>query len=161
MRLSKNFSLKELTKSNTATRLGIDNTPTEEHIANLKKLCENVLQPLRDAIGLPIRITSGYRSEALNNAIGGSKTSDHSHGRAADIELIVEVHDENGRHTEEDNATLFDTIKELNLPYYQLIWEFGNDNQPNWVHVAYREQDPKQQDLKAVKIEGKTKYILL
>lgn len=153
MNLSKNFSLKEFTKSNTATRLGISNQPTEEHVENLKKLCVNVLQPLRDAIGLPLRITSGYRSEELNRAIGGSTTSDHSKGRAADLELYVDG--------EEDNAAIFNAIKELNLPYYQLIWEFGDDYQPNWVHVAYREEDPKQQDLKAVKIEGKTQYLLM
>jgi len=153
MKLSKNFSLREFTKSNTATRLGIDNSPTEEHIENLKKLCDNVLQPLRDALGLPLRITSGYRSEALNNAIGGSKTSDHSKGKAADLELYI-----NG---EEDNLALFKAIQELNLPYYQLISEFGTEEKPDWVHVAYREENPKQQNLRATKIDGKTKYILL
>lgn len=150
MQLSKNFNLREFTKSNTAARLGIDNNPTAEHIHNLATLCENILQPLRDALGKPIRITSGYRSEALNNAIGGSKTSDHSHGRAADLELWIDG--------EEDNAKLFHLIKNLELPFYQLIWEFGDEDQPNWVHVAYREDNVKKQCLKAVKEDGKTKY---
>ena len=86
MQLTKNFNLREFTKSNTAARKGIDNNPTAEHIHNLNDLCENILQPLRDSIDCSIRITSGYRSEALKTAIGGSKTSDHCFGRAADSE---------------------------------------------------------------------------
>ena len=150
MKLSKNFSLKEFTKSNTATRLGLDNEPTLEHIDNLISLCVNVLQPLRDALGLPIKLTSGYRSYALNKAINGSQKSDHSFGRAADVELYIDG--------VEDNAKLYNTIKELNLPFYQIIWEFGNDSQPSWVHIAYREDNVKRQCLKAYKEDGKTKY---
>ena len=85
MKLTKNFSLEELTRSDTAERKGIDNSPTAEHIHNLAALCENVLQPLRDKVKHSIRVTSGYRSEKLNNAIGGSKTSEHSFGKAADM----------------------------------------------------------------------------
>ena len=150
MQLTKNFSLREFTKSNTAARLGIDNTPTDEHIKNLALLCENVLQPLREALGQPIRITSGYRSEALNNSIGGSKTSDHSFGRAADLEFYVEG--------KEDNAKLYETIKLLNFDFYQVIWEFGDEEQPDWIHIAYRKDNPKKQCLRAVKEQGKTKY---
>lgn len=153
MKLSKNFSLSEFTKSNTASRRGIDNNPTAEHIHNLVDLCENVLQPLRDAVGVPIRITSGYRSEALNEAIGGSKTSDHSFGRAADCELWIDGY--------EDNAKLFNLVKSLDLDFYQMIWEFGDDEQPNWVHIAYRKDNIKKQCLKAYKEGGKTKYAVI
>ena len=150
MQLTKNFSLHEFTKSNTAARRGIDNNPTAEHIHNLVELCEHVLQPLRDAIGKSIRISSGYRSEALNEAIGGSKTSDHSFGRAADIELVV-----NGK---EDNMQLFKTIKNLDLPYKQLIYEFGDEDQPDWVHVAFEKGSERHEVLQAYKDNGKTKY---
>ncbi len=153
MQLTKNFSLHEFTKSNTAARRGIDNNPTAEHIHNLVELCEHVLQPLRDAIGKSIRISSGYRSEALNEAIGGSKTSDHCFGRAADIELII-----NGK---EDNAKLFKAIQALDLPVYQCIYEFGDEEQPDWIHVAFRKDNKKKQYLRAYKDNGKTKYSLI
>ena len=150
MQLTKNFNLREFTKSNTAARLGIKNDPTAEHIHNLAALCENVLQPLREALGQPIRITSGYRSEALNEAIGGSKTSDHSFGRAADLELYVEG--------KEDNASLFNVIKTLDLPFKQLIYEFGDEEQPDWVHVAFEKGSERHETLQAYKDKGKTKY---
>lgn len=154
MKLSNNFTLKEFTKSNTAQRRGIDNTPNEEHLDNLQKLVDNILQPLRDAAKLPIRITSGYRSKELNKAIGGSSFSDHSKGRAADLELYI-----NGK---EENAKLFNLIVSLNLPYYQIIWEYGDDNNPDWVHVAYREDNIRRQKLKAYRDEnGNTKYLEL
>ena len=151
MKLTKNFSLSEFTKSNTASRRGLDNNPTAEHIHNLVGLCEHILQPLRDYIGCSIRISSGYRGKALNEAIGGSKTSDHCNGNAADIELLI-----NG---EEDNARLYNAIKSLDLEFYQMIWEFGDDEQPNWIHIARREGNNKKQCLKAYKDNnGKTKY---
>jgi len=150
MKLTKNFSLSEFTKSNTATRRGIDNYPTAEHIRNLTGLCEYVLQPLRDAIGQSIRISSGYRGEELNRAIGGSSSSDHCNGNAADIELIIDG--------KEDNAKLFNTIKTLDLDFYQLIYEFGDDEQPDWVHIARRKDNNKKQCLRAYKDNGKTKY---
>ena len=155
MQLTKNFNLREFTKSNTAARKGIDNNPTAEHIHNLVDLCENVLQPLRDAIGCSIRITSGYRSAELNAAIGGASkngkpTSDHCFGRAADIELVIDG--------SEDNARLYNAIKNLDLPVYQVIWEFGDFFQPHWVHVAYRKDNVKKQYLRAYKEDGKTKY---
>jgi hypothetical protein len=150
MQLSKNFNLREFTKSNTALRLGIDNMPTAEHIHNIADLVTYILQPLRDALGVPVRITSGYRSEALNTAIGGSKTSDHSFGRAADLELWFEG--------KEENDVLYYKIKSLDLPFYQLIWEFGDEDQPNWVHVAYRKDNVKKQCLQAYKEDGRTKY---
>ena len=146
MKLSDNFTLAELTKSQTAKRLGIDNTPTPEQLENLIELCNKVLQPLRDAIG-PIRISSGLRVPALNKAIGGSKTSQHCaiNGAAADIDV-------------EDNKKVFDYIKD-NIQFDQLIWEFGDENQPDWVHVSYHYGKNRGQILRAVKKNGKTTYI--
>jgi len=146
MRLTKNFSLEELIQSNTAERLGINNEPNTEQLNNLKLLAEAILQPLRDAYGHSIGINSGLRNEALNKAIGGSKTSDHCKGLAADIKGF-------------DNFELFYLIIELKLPFKQLIWEFGNEDQPRWVHVALDLSDtPKREILVAKKINGKTVY---
>ena len=124
MKLSKNFSLIEFTESNTAIRNGIDNNPTAEHIHNLVDLCENVLQPLRDRIGSSIRVTSGYRSEALNTAIGGSKTSDHSHGRAADIKLVI-----NGVNISEE---LYHGIKAMKM---QCLKAYKEDNKTKYMNI--------------------------
>lgn len=145
MRLSKNFSLDELSKSTTAIRLGIDNTPSDIVITNLLELCEHVLQPLRDHIGESIKVSSGYRSPALNKKIGGSKTSQHCFGQAADISC--------GERT----AELFKYI-ENNLIFDQLIWEFGNDTNPDWVHVSYSTIKNRKQSLRAYKVNGKTVY---
>lgn len=145
MRLSKNFSLDELSKSTTAIRLGIDNTPSDIVITNLLELCEHVLQPLRDHIGESIKVSSGYRSPALNKKIGGSKTSQHCFGQAADISC--------GERT----AELFKYI-ENNLIFDQLIWEFGNDTNPDWVHVSYSTIKNRKQSLRAYKVNGKTIY---
>lgn len=150
MKLSNNFSLSEFTDSNTAERRGIDNSPTAEHIHNMVALCENVLQPLRERIGKSIRVSSGYRSEALNDAIGGSKTSEHSKGMAADIKLIV-----NG---ENQSQILYNTILAMDIPFRQMIWEFGDDDTPNWVHISFNQSDNKRQCLRAYKDNGKTKY---
>ena len=148
MKLTKNFSLDEMSKSMTAERLGIDNTPNDEIIKNLKLLCEKILQPLRDEIGSPIRVSSGYRSPALNTAIGGSsKTSDHIEGLAGDIS-----------NPSGDNKLLFDLIIEMDLPFKQLIWEFGDDKQPQWIHVSVDPLQPKNEVLKAYKKDGRTKY---
>lgn len=146
MKLSENFTLAELTKSSTAKRLGIENTPDPQQLENLVELCHKVLQPLREAIG-PIRISSGLRVPALNKAIGGSSTSQHCaiNGAAADIDI-------------DDNKKVFDYIKN-NLQFDQLIWEFGNEKQPDWVHVSYHYGHNRGQVLKAIKKDGKTKYI--
>lgn len=123
--LSKNFALEEFTKSNTAKRLGIDNTPGPIEIANIGALVINVLQPLRDAMGFPIIITSGYRSQALNEQISNAASdSQHTKGEAADI-------------VGQDKAKMFYYIKD-NLPFDQLIWEAGNSNEPQWIHVSYK-----------------------
>jgi len=151
MNLSANFSLKELTKSDTATRLGIDNTPNQETIDNLKMLCEKVLQPVREHFGKSVTVNSGYRSPELNSspAVGGSKTSDHCKGMAADIEIAGVA-----------NAELAQWIMN-NLTYSQLILEFYTQGIPDsgWVHVSYDPKNLKKQELTAVKVAGKTQYL--
>ena len=150
MQLSKNLSLSEVTRSETAKRRGISNMPTPEHIENFKKLAENVFQPIRDHFGVPIRISSGYRSKELNTAIGGSLSSQHCQGEAIDIDMDG---------TSITNAQIFNYIKE-NLEFDQLIWEFGTDTNPDWVHVSY-ESTGKQRKmmLKAVKKGNGTQYL--
>ena len=151
MKLSNNLSLSETTKSNTAIRRGIDNTPTDAHIENLKYLAEKVFQPLRDHFSSSIFVSSGYRSKGLNEAIGGSQRSFHSHGCALDLDM-------DGRSNKITNADIFTYIKE-NLPYSELIWEFGTDENPNWVHVAIAKGREDEKNTKiAYKVEGKTKY---
>jgi hypothetical protein len=149
MNLSANFSLKELIKSDTATRLGLDNTPDEATIESLKLLCENVLQPVREHFGKSVTVNSGYRSPESNAAVGGSKTSDHCKGQAADIEI-------DGI----SNPDLAHWIMD-NCDYTQLILEFYTQGQPNsgWVHVSYDPNNLKMQELTAVKVAGKTTYL--
>lgn len=149
MNLSANFTLKELTKSDTATRLGIDNTPDEAVIESLKLLCENVLQPVRYHFGKSVTVNSGYRSPESNAAVGGSKTSDHCKGQAADIEIEGI-----------SNPDLAHWIMD-NCDYTQLILEFYTQGQPNsgWVHVSYDPSNLKMQELTAVKVAGKTTYL--
>ncbi len=151
MKLSKNLSLNEVTKSNTAERRGIDNSPTEAHIKNLKYVAEEVFQPIRDNFGVPIYISSGYRSPALNEAIGGSPRSFHSHGMALDL-------DQDGRNRGVSNCDVFYFIKD-NLQFTELIWEFGDEYEPNWVHVAIAPGREDEKKIKiAEKINGKTQY---
>ena len=149
MNLSANFTLKELTKSDPATRLGLDNTPDEATIENLKLLCQEVLQPVREHFGKSVTVNSGYRSPESNAAVGGSKTSDHCKGQAADIEI-------DGIPNPELAKWIMD-----NLDYTQLILEFYTQGQPNsgWVHVSYDPNNIKMQELTAVKIAGKTTYL--
>jgi hypothetical protein len=149
MQLSENLSLAEVTRSETAKRKGISNMPTPEHIENFKKLAENIFQPIRKHFGKPIHISSGYRSAALNKAIGGSKTSQHCKGEAIDIDMDG---------TSITNAQVFNFIKD-NLNFDQLIWEFGTDKNPDWVHVSYNSTGKqRKQILKALKVNGKTSY---
>jgi zinc D-Ala-D-Ala carboxypeptidase len=145
MNLTKNFTLKEMCESTTAIRLGIDNTPSDIAIKSLLLLCKNVLQPLRDHIGESIKVSSGYRSPALNKKIGGSKSSQHCLGQAADISC--------GERT----AELYEYIKN-NLIFDQLIWEFGTDENPDWVHVSYSSTNNRKECLRAYKVNGKTVY---
>lgn len=150
MKLSKNLTLNEVVKSITAERLGIDNTPNDQEINNLKSIAENIFQPMRDHFGVPIGISSGFRCKKLNAAIGGSKTSQHMSGNALDIDA-----DMYGKIT---NKQVFDYIRD-NLDFDQLIWEFGNDENPSWVHVSYMDNDKnKKRVLKAYRLNGETRY---
>ena len=148
MQLSSNFSLQELTKSQTATRKGIDNTPSPEHQENLKLLCESVLQPVRDHFGKVVTISSGYRSPELCVAIGSKTTSQHAKGQAADFEIFGV-----------SNKALADYI-DSELHYDQLILEYWNESDPNsgWVHCSFSEGNNRKQYLRAYKEDGKTKY---
>jgi hypothetical protein len=151
MKLSKNLSLSEVTKSNTAIKKGIFNNPTHEHLDNLVKLAANIFQPIRDEFKTSIGISSGYRSKDLNNLIGGSKSSQHCFGEAIDLDADI--------YGGVTNAEIFNFIKE-NLIFDQLIWEFGTDEEPNWVHVSFISDEPnRMMILKAVKVKGRTKYI--
>jgi len=154
MKLSKNLSLKEVTKSITALRHGIDNTPDDQVINNLELIAKEIFQPTRDHFGVPIAVTSGYRSKELNQKIGGSTYSQHMAGEALDLDADVF-----GRIT---NADIFKFIY-THLEYDQLIWEFGDDEEPAWIHVSYKRKkgENRNRTLKAVKEDGKTTYILL
>ncbi len=147
MNLSENFTLAELTKSDTAIRKGIDNSPTDEHLENLKAVVQNVLQPVRDHFG-PVRVTSGYRSEALNDAIGGSSKSQHSKGQAVDFEV-----------SGVSNYDVACWIRD-NIEFDQLILEFYVSGDPNsgWVHCSYKDGDNREECLTATKENGKTVY---
>jgi hypothetical protein len=149
MNLTTNFSLHELTKSEIALRLGLDNTPSETETAALKMLAEKVLQPVRDHFGKGVKVNSGFRSIAVNQATGGSKSSDHVRGQAADIEIPGVP-----------NAELAQWIMD-NLDYTQLILEFYTSGIPDsgWVHVSYDPNNLKKQELTATKIAGKTTYL--
>jgi hypothetical protein len=149
MQISKHLSLAEVSRSETAKRKGINNTPSGEHLENFKKLAENIFEPIREHFGVPIHISSGYRSKELNSAIGGSATSDHCVGSAIDIDQ------ENSSIT---NNQVFNFIKD-NLKFKQLIAEFPVNGQLSWVHVAYNENNLKNQILVAKKVNGKTVYI--
>jgi len=147
--LTANFSLHELSKSETALRMGLDNTPDEEATENLRLLCEKVLQPVRDHYGKGVKVNSAYRSPESNAAVGGSKTSDHCKGMAADIEIPGVA-----------NADLAQWIMD-NLDYTQLILEFYTPGIPDsgWVHVSYDPNNLKKQELTATKVAGKTQYL--
>jgi hypothetical protein len=150
MQLSENLSLAEVTRSESAKRFGISNTPTPEHIENFKKLAVNIFQPIRKHFAKPIHISSGYRSLALNKVIKGSATSQHCSGEAIDIDMDG---------TDITNKQVFDFIKE-HLNFDQLIWEFGNNVNPDWVHVSYESTGKqRKQVLRAVKQAGKTSYV--
>jgi len=152
MQISKHLSLAEVSRSETAKRRGINNTPSGEHLENFKMLAENVFEKIREHFGAPIHISSGYRSNELNKAIGGSATSQHCSGEAIDIDM-------DGSANGVTNAQVFNFIKD-NLQFDQLIWEFGSDTNPDWVHVSYESTGKqRKQILKAVKSGGKTAYI--
>ena len=152
MKISKHVSYREGVYSNTATRKGIDNTPTDDHLHFMEIIANEVFEPLREWVGGPIKINSFYRSPDLNTAIGGSSMSQHCKGQAMDID------DTFGHKT---NAEMFEWIKE-NLNFDQMIWEFGNDDNPDWVHISYvSEAKNRNRCLKAYKEKGKTKYAVI
>lgn len=153
MRISKHLSLAEVTRSETAKRNGIDNKPTAEHLENFKLLAEKVFEPIRAHFGVPIHISSGYRSKALNDLIKGSLSSQHCKGEAIDIDM-------DGSDSEVTNKMVFDFIVD-NLDWDQIIHEFGTDSNPDWVHVSYTKGKNRKQKLKAVRKNGKTSYINL
>tara|TARA_R100001015_G_C4514275_1_gene85061 strand:+ start:174 stop:641 length:468 start_codon:yes stop_codon:yes gene_type:complete len=146
MILSKNFQLNEFTKSVSAIRNGIDNSPSAEHIRNIQLLVKYVLQPLREGLNKPIRITSGYRSENLNKLIKGSKRSQHCKGQAADLQFKVDG--------VMNNKAIWDKVIELKLPFDQMINEFNY----SWIHISYNHEYNRKSLLEAYKESGKTKY---
>jgi zinc D-Ala-D-Ala carboxypeptidase len=149
MSISKHISNKEGVYSRTATRLGIKNNPNAEQMENMIAIAEEVFEPLRAYVGGPIKINSFFRSPELNKAIGGSTKSQHCHGQAIDLD------DTFGRCT---NAEMYWFIKQR-LDFDQVIWEFGDDNNPDWVHVSYvSEEENRNRCLQAYKENGKTKY---
>jgi len=150
--ISKHISDREGVYSTTATRKGLANKPDQFQLANMKLLAEKVFEPLREWVGGPIRINSFFRCKALNKAIGGSTSSQHCKGQAMDI-------DDGG--CKKTNAEMYEWIKE-NLDFDQMIWEFGNEKNPNWVHVSYvSPEENRNRCLKAFKHHGKTKYIVI
>ena len=151
MKLSQHLDLSEVIRSESAKRNGISNMPLPQHIENFKLLAEKVFEPVRVHFGCPIHISSGYRSAELNKCIGGSLTSQHCSGEAIDIDM-------DGSTSGVTNKMVFDYIKD-NLDYNQLIYEFGDSKNPDWVHVSYKATGKqKKQVLKAVRVNGKTTY---
>jgi len=149
-KFSKHVSWKEGVRSNTADRLGLDNIPNEDQIKCMKDIAEGLFEPLREWVGGPIKINSFFRGEPVNTAIGGSKYSQHMKGQAMDLD------DTFGHKT---NAEMYHYIKD-NLDFDQLIWEFGDDNNPNWIHVSYVTHRENRKKLTVAKrIDGKTRYI--
>ena len=149
MKISDHISFKEAIRSNTAKRLNIDNSPNSYQISNMVGTAVKIFEPLREWVGGPVKINSFFRCEKLNRAIGGAKRSQHMEGRAMDLD------DTFGHKT---NAEMYKFIKE-NLNFDQLIWEFGDDENPDWIHVSYVSDDENRgRCLIAEKIDGKTKY---
>ena len=147
--ISKHISYKEGVYSNTATRKGIDNTPNNEQLKNMELIADNIFEPLRSYVSGPIKINSFFRCQELNEAIGGSGRSQHCEGRAIDID------DTFGKMT---NAEMYHWIKEY-LDFDQMIWEFGDDDNPDWIHVSYvSEEENRNRCLLAYKENKKTKY---
>ena len=149
-KISKHVSYKEGVRSRTADRRGLDNTPNESQLKCMKEIAEGLFEPLREWVGGPIKINSFFRGEPVNTAIGGSKYSQHMKGQAMDID------DTFGHKT---NAEMYHYIKD-NLDFDQLIWEFGDDKNPNWIHVSYVTHRENRKKLTiAKKVNGRTKYI--
>ena len=150
--ISEHVSYKEGVYSITATRLGLDNDPNDEQLKNMELVAEKVFEPLREWVGGPVKVNSFFRGPKLNKAIGGAKKSQHMKGQAMDID------DNYGNAT---NAEMYHWIKE-NLNFDQLIWEFGDDDNPNWLHVSYvSKEDNRNRCLRAYRNNGKTAYSVI
>ena len=150
--ISKHISYKEGVYSTTATRRGIDNDPNDEQLTNMELIAEKVFEPLRKYVGGPIKINSFFRCSKLNTAIGGSRKSQHMKGQAIDIDDTFGV---------VANSDMYSYIKN-NLDFDQLIWEFGDDENPNWVHVSYvSKEDNRNRCLKAYREQGRSKYMVI
>ncbi len=151
-KISNHVSYKEGVRSTTALRLGLNNEPSKEHLENMKEVSKNIFEPLRTFVNGPIRINSFYRGSELNKAIGGSRKSQHCKGQAMDIDDTYGVM---------SNATMYNWIKK-SLDFDQMIWEFGNKNNPDWIHVSYvSPEDNRNRCLQAYKENGKTKYMII
>lgn len=151
MRVSKHISYREATHSATAKRRGLDNTPNQEQLENMYKVAEFIFEPLRLFVGGPIKINSFFRSGDVNKAVGGTSRSQHCKGQAIDIDDVF------GHKT---NAEMFQYVRE-NLDFDQMIWEFGSNNNPSWLHISYvSKAENRNRILRAVKRNGKTKYEL-
>ena len=148
-KVSKYVSYKEVTYSNQANALRIGNVPNAEQLGNLKLVCINIFDKVREHFGKPIGISSGFRSRELNTRIGGSKSSSHMEGKALDIDADI--------HGGINNKEIFDYIRK-NCTFDQLIWEFGSENAPSWVHVSWNKDGNRGQILRAVKSGGRTVY---
>ena len=147
--ISKHISYKEATHSNTALRRNLDNTPNDEQLKRMEEVAENLFEPLREWVGGPIKVNSFFRGKAVNTAIGGSRTSQHMKGQAIDID------DTFGHKT---NAEMYYYIKD-NLDFDQMIWEFGDDKNPNWIHISWVSHRPNRKKLTiAYKENGRTRY---
>jgi zinc D-Ala-D-Ala carboxypeptidase len=148
-KISEHITYAEAIHSNTAKRRGIDNTPSPSHVESMKITAEKIFEPLRKWVGGPIKVSSMFRSSALNEAIKGSSSSQHMKGQAMDLDDVYGF---------KTNAEMYHWIKD-NLNFDQLIWEFGTDTNPNWIHVSYvSDEDNRNRCLKAYKEGGKTKY---
>ena len=151
-KISKHISFREGVYSITAKRLGLDNTPNDEQLANMELVAKEIFEPLRAWVGGPIKINSFFRSPKLNKAIGGSSKSQHCKGQAIDIDDTFK---------RSSNAAMYRFIKD-NLDFDQMIWEFGDDNNPDWVHVSYiSKKENRNRCLKAYREKGKTKYMVI
>ena len=151
MRISKHISYREATHSATAKRRGLDNTPNQEQLENMYRVAEFIFEPRRLFVGGPIKINSFFRSVAVNRAVGGTSRSQHCKGQAIDIDDVF------GHKT---NAEMFQYVRE-NLDFDQMIWEFGSNNNPSWLHISYvSKAENRNRILRAVKRDGKTKYEL-
>jgi len=151
--ISKHITYKEATKSRTAEAKGISNEPSSEELKAMENIAENIFEPLRAALGgNPLAITSFYRGKELNKVIGGSSRSQHCKGEAMDIDADV--------YNKVTNKQVFEYIR-ANLEFDQLIWEFGNDSNPSWVHVSLKNKNNRGMVLRAARTNGKTNYTLI